>query len=81
MMTLLYTSCIDSHFVLSSSKMINLSQPDTIDERVINTKKLATFTMTVSNNNTIQYLFAKAKQFNVKNRPLLVRSVMLMHLL
>ncbi|KAI9531577.1 phospholipid scramblase 1 [Dissostichus eleginoides] len=27
-------------------KMINLSQPDTIDERVINTKKLATFTMT-----------------------------------
>ncbi|XP_048844394.1 plastin-1 isoform X2 [Brienomyrus brachyistius] len=27
-------------------KMINLSQPDTIDERVINTKKLTTFTMT-----------------------------------
>uniref|UniRef100_A0A7N8X6C7 Plastin 1 (I isoform) n=1 Tax=Mastacembelus armatus TaxID=205130 RepID=A0A7N8X6C7_9TELE len=27
-------------------KMINLSQPDTIDERVINTKKLATFKMT-----------------------------------
>ncbi|XP_040055551.1 plastin-1 [Gasterosteus aculeatus] len=27
-------------------KMINHSQPDTIDERVINTKKLATFTMT-----------------------------------
>ncbi|XP_034419433.1 plastin-1-like [Cyclopterus lumpus] len=27
-------------------KMINQSQPDTIDERVINTKKLATFTMT-----------------------------------
>ncbi|KAG7457146.1 hypothetical protein MATL_G00243460 [Megalops atlanticus] len=26
-------------------KMINLSQPDTIDERVINTKKLTTFTM------------------------------------
>lgn len=30
------------------SKMINLSQPDTIDERVINTKKLTTFRMTVS---------------------------------
>lgn len=30
------------------SKMINLSQPDTIDERVINTKKLTTFKMTVS---------------------------------
>ncbi|KAF0044050.1 hypothetical protein F2P81_003208 [Scophthalmus maximus] len=30
------------------SKMINLSQPDTIDERVINTKKLATFKMTDS---------------------------------
>lgn len=28
--------------------MINLSQPDTIDERVINTKKLTTFKMTVS---------------------------------
>ncbi|KAG7511388.1 plastin-1-like [Solea senegalensis] len=27
-------------------KMINLSQPDTIDERVINTKKLTTFKMT-----------------------------------
>jgi len=27
-------------------KMINLSQPDTIDERVINTKKHSTFTMT-----------------------------------
>ncbi|XP_049338472.1 plastin-1 [Astyanax mexicanus] len=27
-------------------KMINLSQPDTIDERVINTKKRTTFTMT-----------------------------------
>ncbi|XP_057715140.1 plastin-1 [Corythoichthys intestinalis] len=27
-------------------KMINLSQPDTIDERVINTRKLTTFTMT-----------------------------------
>ncbi|XP_029983576.1 plastin-1 [Sphaeramia orbicularis] len=27
-------------------KMINLSQPDTIDERVINTKKLTTFRMT-----------------------------------
>ncbi|XP_051252344.1 plastin-1-like [Dicentrarchus labrax] len=27
-------------------KMINLSQPDTIDERVINTKKFATFKMT-----------------------------------
>ncbi|XP_061599685.1 plastin-1-like [Cololabis saira] len=27
-------------------KMINQSQPDTIDERVINTKKLTTFTMT-----------------------------------
>ncbi|KAG5847349.1 plastin-1 [Anguilla anguilla] len=27
-------------------KMINLSEPDTIDERVINTKKLTTFTMT-----------------------------------
>ncbi|XP_045919249.1 plastin-1 [Micropterus dolomieu] len=27
-------------------KMINLSQPDTIDERVINTKKLSTFKMT-----------------------------------
>ncbi|KAL7380530.1 hypothetical protein ABVT39_019349 [Epinephelus coioides] len=27
-------------------KMINLSQPNTIDERVINTKKLTTFTMT-----------------------------------
>ncbi|XP_056281674.1 plastin-1-like [Pseudoliparis swirei] len=27
-------------------KMINQSQPDTIDERVINTKKLSTFTMT-----------------------------------
>ncbi|XP_063075569.1 plastin-1 [Engraulis encrasicolus] len=26
-------------------KMINLSQPDTIDERVLNTKKLTTFTM------------------------------------
>lgn len=32
----------------SFSKMINLSQPDTIDERVINTKKLTTFKMTVS---------------------------------
>ncbi|TWW71858.1 Plastin-1 [Takifugu flavidus] len=30
----------------SFSKMINLSQPDTIDERVINTKKLTTFKMT-----------------------------------
>ncbi|MEQ2159523.1 hypothetical protein GOODEAATRI_023912, partial [Goodea atripinnis] len=30
---------------LSFSKLINLSQPDTIDERVINTKKLTTFTM------------------------------------
>lgn len=28
--------------------MINQSQPDTIDERVINTKKLTTFKMTVS---------------------------------
>ena len=28
--------------------MVNLSQPDTIDERVINTKKRTTFTMTVS---------------------------------
>ncbi|CAL8300952.1 unnamed protein product [Boreogadus saida] len=27
-------------------KMVNLSQPDTIDERVINTKKMSTFTMT-----------------------------------
>lgn len=27
-------------------KMVNLSQPDTIDERVINTKKITTFTMT-----------------------------------
>ncbi|CAL8285456.1 unnamed protein product [Lota lota] len=27
-------------------KMVNLSQPDTIDERVINTKKISTFTMT-----------------------------------
>ena len=34
--------------VFVSSKMINLSQPDTIDERVINTKKMSTFTMTVS---------------------------------
>lgn len=30
------------------SKMINLSQADTIDERVINTKKCTQFTMTVS---------------------------------
>ncbi len=30
------------------SKMINLSQEDTIDERVINTKKCSQFTMTVS---------------------------------
>lgn len=37
-------------FILAASfsKMINLSQPDTIDERVINTKKLTTFKMTVS---------------------------------
>lgn len=33
---------------LSFSKMINFSQPDTIDERVINTKKLTTFKTRVS---------------------------------
>uniref|UniRef100_W5LIK7 Plastin 1 (I isoform) n=1 Tax=Astyanax mexicanus TaxID=7994 RepID=W5LIK7_ASTMX len=33
-------------YTLVELKMINLSQPDTIDERVINTKKRTTFTMT-----------------------------------
>lgn len=35
-----------SHFLLS--KMINLSEPDTIDERAINKKKLTPFTISVS---------------------------------
>ncbi|XP_070776264.1 plastin-1 [Enoplosus armatus] len=39
----LFTSVCDGILLC---KMINLSQPDTIDERVINTKKLATFKMT-----------------------------------
>ncbi|XP_053290780.1 plastin-1 [Pleuronectes platessa] len=39
----LFTSVRDG---LVLCKMINLSQPDTIDERVINTKKLTTFKMT-----------------------------------
>uniref|UniRef100_A0A668A0L5 Plastin 1 (I isoform) n=1 Tax=Myripristis murdjan TaxID=586833 RepID=A0A668A0L5_9TELE len=39
----LFTSVCDGILLC---KMINLSQPDTIDERVINTKKRTTFTMT-----------------------------------
>ncbi|XP_069008748.1 plastin-1-like [Embiotoca jacksoni] len=38
----LFTSVLDGVLLC---KMINLSQPDTIDERVINTKKLTTFRM------------------------------------
>ena len=37
---------IYSHFLFS--KMINLSEPDTIDERAINKKKLTPFTISVS---------------------------------
>ncbi|XP_071768495.1 plastin-1 [Centroberyx gerrardi] len=40
---ILFTSVRDGILLC---KMINLSQPDTIDERVINTKKRTTFTMT-----------------------------------
>ena len=36
----------DFYFLLS--KMINLSEPDTIDERAINKKKLTPFTISVS---------------------------------
>jgi len=41
-------SCLTTSWLFLCSKMINLSQPDTIDERVINTKKITPFTMTVS---------------------------------
>lgn len=42
-------------FYFLSSKMINFSVPDTIDERTINKKKLTPFTIQVLKHNKIVY--------------------------
>lgn len=44
-------------FIRLYSKMINLSVPDTIDERTINKKKLTPFTTQVSQNSFMMVLF------------------------
>lgn len=55
--------------LLFPSKMINLSQPDTIDERVINTKKLTHFKMTVSG--CFTFVLFKKKTNTVQKTPII----------